>query len=305
MLILRANTDDLELVTGSAGDIEVHLSAMQVDASTPPVVQPLPNLGPLASITTATTTQIVDTSGITNGHSVNVKDCSIMNNSSSVSNAVEVRVNDGTNSTVIAGTQVTLLPKESLKLVENGVWIHYNSDGIPKGETVKKVYNASTASQGAGFSSDTYLTGSFVVFPKAPKVGTKYKLKFDVSKTAAGTATPIVTVRVGTAGTTADTARHTLTFNAGTAAADVGKFELDVVFRSVGGGTSAVTQCRADLAHSLSTTGIINTPGQVLQSTSGGFDSTVSGLGIGVSVNGGASASWTVQLVDAEVENVD
>jgi hypothetical protein len=52
------------------------------------------------------------------------------------------------------------------------------------------------------------------------------------------------------------------------------------------------------------TTGIVNLVGQAVAATSGGFDSTVAGLGIGVSLNGGTSASWTVTQVMAELENV-
>jgi predicted ester cyclase len=38
--------------------------------------------------------------------------------------------------------------------------------------------------------------------------------------------------------------------------------------------------------------------------TSGGFESTVSNSIIGISVNGGASAAWTVQIVQAELINL-
>lgn len=127
MLLLRANTDDLELVTSATADIEVHLSAMQIDGSTPPVVQPAPNLGPLASITTATTTQIVDTSGITSGHNVNIKHLNICNNHASTSCDVTVQVNDGTNTTVLC--KVTLLAGEELVFTQAGLWVHYDVNG--------------------------------------------------------------------------------------------------------------------------------------------------------------------------------
>jgi hypothetical protein len=155
MLLLRANTDDLELVTGAAAahDIEVHLSAMQADASTPPVVQPAPNLGPAASITSATTTQILDTSGITSGHIVNVKDCSIYNNHASNSCVVTVQVNDGTNVTV--KKKVTLLAGESLDLTQGGVWLHYDSNGA----VYPSVGNAaSQAEMEAGTATDKFVT---------------------------------------------------------------------------------------------------------------------------------------------------
>lgn len=302
MLLLRANIDDLQVITGEAGDIEPHVSAMIADNASPPALQAIPDLGPLASITTATTTTIVDTASITDEHSVNVKECSLRNNHASQQVNVTVQIADGTNTSTLA--KALLLSGEVL-LWDGDRWIHYDANMAeypPLANTVS--YNASSAAQGAGFATDTYLTGSYIKFPVAPKVGTKYKLRFDVTKTAAGTATPIITVRLGTAGTTADTARNTLTFNAGTAAVDAGVFELFVVFRAIGSGTSAITQARCALTKgATATTGIVNLVGQAVVNTSGGFDSTVASLGIGVSVNGGTSASWTVQCVDAELVN--
>lgn len=162
-------------------------------------------------------------------------------------------------------------------------------------------HNASTAQQGAGFAADTYLTNSNIAIPSGgPYVGTTYRLTFDVVKTAAGTATPIITVRYGTAGTTGDTSRASFTFGAGTAAVDTGQLEVICVFRTVGSGTSAIIQGRANLTSNLATTGLSNAI-KCVTNTGGGFDSTVANSIIGVSYNGGASASHTVQLVRAEL----
>lgn len=171
---------------------------------------------------------------------------------------------------------------------------------------LKAVYNQSVAQQGAGFATDTYLTGSSIAIPSgALKAGTRYHLIFDVSKTAAGTATPIITIRFGTAGSTADTALLTFTFLAQTAAADIGTFEVWATFRSVGSGTSAVLQGTAQVRHRLQITGLQNLVSTTLQVTSGGFNSTTANAIIGASVNGGASAAWTVQLVQAELTNIN
>jgi len=167
------------------------------------------------------------------------------------------------------------------------------------------LYNQSLTQQGAGFATDTYLTGSSIAIPNSSlQAGARYRLVFDVSKTAAGTATPIITIRVGTAGTTADTARLTFTFLAQTAVADIGTFEFWVTFRTVGSGTSAVIQGTGQVRHRLQITGLQNLVSTTLQVTSGGFDSTVSNLIIGASVNGGASAAWTVQMVQSELNNL-
>ena len=159
----------------------------------------------------------------------------------------------------------------------------------------------STASQ-AGFSSDTYLTGSALAFDIAPVVGTLYRCTFDVAKTGAGTAAPVIIVRFGTAGTTSDSARLTFTFPAQTADADVGTFDNRALFRTIGG--SGVLQGRASLTHTGGATGLLGlsvNPGPTLQVTSSGFDTAVAASIIGLSVNGGTSASWTAQLVEATV----
>jgi hypothetical protein len=167
------------------------------------------------------------------------------------------------------------------------------------------IYNQSLAQQGAGFATDTYLTGSSIAIPNGSlQAGARYRCIFNVVKTAAGTATPIINVRIGTAGTTADTSRGTLTHSAQTAVADEGTFEVFVTFRSVGSGTSAVIQSLSRLNHRLSVTGLGTGVGEPELATSAGFNSTTSGLIIGLSVNGGTSASWTVQLVQAELNNL-
>jgi hypothetical protein len=168
-------------------------------------------------------------------------------------------------------------------------------------------YNQSVTQQGPGFATDTYLTGSSIVIPDGSlRVGTRYYLVFNVTKTAAGTATPIINVRFGTNGSTADASRGTLTHTAGTSAADEGVYELWVTFRSVGPGTEAIVQTLGRFTHRLSVTGLTgsNAVSEPEIATSAGFDSTVSGSTLGVSINGGSSASWTVRLVQAKLENL-
>jgi hypothetical protein len=170
-------------------------------------------------------------------------------------------------------------------------------------DTMDTLPNGSTTSQ-TPFASDTYLVGSAIAIPSSAvlKVGTLYRCTFDVSKTAAGVAAAVIIVRFGTAGTTADAARLTFTFGAQSAATDTGMFDIYARFRVVG--VSAVLQGRCLLTHGASITGLNNLVSQTLQVTSGAFDSTVASSIIGVSVNGGASAAWTVQLVESALENI-
>jgi hypothetical protein len=163
--------------------------------------------------------------------------------------------------------------------------------------------NQSTSTPAAGFASDTYLAGSMVVMPSGgPEVGSTYRCVFSVSKTAVGTAAPVVTLRTGLTATTSDTSRIAFTFGAGTTAADVGIFEVIVSFRSVGTGTAAVLQGMARLTSNLAATGLSSTI-KAVATTSAGFDSTTAGTLMGLSYNGGTSAVHTVTMVRAELLN--
>lgn len=200
--------------------------------------------------------------------------------------------------TPAAGQAVIYVDSSSKKLSTK------NDAGIV--DTMDDITAYSVVAQGAGFATDTYLAGSAIPFlATSPRVGTQYQVTFDVSKTGAGTATPILIVRVGTLGTVVDAARLTFTFPAATAAADVGTFTVWAIFRTIG--ATGVMQGRANLIHDGGATGLTGLsvrPGPTLQVTSGAFDTTVANSIIGVSVNGGLNAAWTVQLVEAQALNL-
>ena len=165
--------------------------------------------------------------------------------------------------------------------------------------------NAAVAQVSGAYAVDTYLAGSGISVPAGNfRAGCQYACIFDMVKTGAGTATPIVYVRIGTAGTTADTARLTFTFGAGTAVIDTAVFEVLVSFYSVGSGTSAVVQGVVRARHNLATTGMFNNASSwiITLAASGGFDSSAA-TKIGVSFNGGTSFSGTNNLVHARLHN--
>jgi len=198
---------------------------------------------------------------------------------------------------------------EQVPVVQGGTSKAATIDQIITAAGGDEANNAATSTPAAGFASDTYLAGSGIDIPDGKvQAKTFYKCKFRVSKTAAGTATPIVTVRIGTAGTTADaTATIAFTFAAGSAAADTGIFELSVVFQSVGSGTSAVIEGVCELRkNTITAAGIVATAvGNIsLEGSSSGFNSTTSGLKIGVSVNGGTAAAWTITNVHSRLDNL-
>lgn len=164
-------------------------------------------------------------------------------------------------------------------------------------------YNASIATQGAGFSSDTYLTNSDIIIPSfGLQVGSQFKWLVSMSKTAASTATPIYSLRFGTLRTTSDTARLALTGPAQTAAADVGV--LTIIVRVTSIGASGVIQGSINIDHNGAATGFANNNASGVEATSSGFDMTAMNAGtyIGLSVNGGASASWTITQVLTEAK---
>lgn len=178
-----------------------------------------------------------------------------------------------------------------------------NADGSV--QTLAGIEGYSAANQ-TGFSSDTYLTGSSIAIPASlVQAGTMYYLCFDMTKTAAGTATAEVNVRFGTNGSTADTAELTFTFAAGTADADTGIFEVWAHFRSVGASGVLVGMCRC--THHLAVTGLVSTGASgtgIILVTSSAFDTTVANSILGVSFNGGASFSGINTVVQSRLVNV-
>jgi hypothetical protein len=183
-------------------------------------------------------------------------------------------------------------------------WSSINADGSVTNYPAL-VQAASVADVTGAYASDTYLAGSAVTIPTAGDwtVGETYVCTFDLTKTAAGTATLVLTLRMGTLGTVADAAILTLTFGAGTAAVDRGVFDVMVTFRTVGSGTSAVVQGLARCTHELAATGLISTGASgsgTIVGASAGFNSTTQ-TKIGLSVNGGTSFSGTNTIVQARV----
>src|SRR5438132_10763295 len=89
----------------------------------------------------------------------------------------------------------------------NKEWQSIDDGGNVK--TVRPLTNTgSTTTAGA----DIYLVGSNIsVPPQLVRVGSTFRWRLNVSKTAAGTAAPIYNIRVGTAGAIGDTARLTFT----------------------------------------------------------------------------------------------
>ena len=172
--------------------------------------------------------------------------------------------------------------------------------------------NNSTATQAMTAGTDVYLNGSVIPLPiggfKGPTVsgsqnGTLVTWTVTMSKTAAGTAASSFNIRVGTNGTTADTARCTA-FSTGTATAASDWATVTITALVTAGGSSTTLNCSGMLRHNLTTTGFSNAIGVTAYSTAASFDSTAAGTKIGLSLNAGASSVITVQQVQAVAINL-
>jgi hypothetical protein len=218
-----------------------------------------------------------------------------------------MRVTDITNTPtigVVPGYQGTTATQHEILAP---AWFGLAGDftNVPLGPSFNQLLKsaASPANQ-TGFAADTYLVGSAVPVPPAGFTnGMRYTCTFDMVKTAAGTATPIVVVRIGTLGTVSDAAILTFTFGAGTAAVDTGTVVVTAHFRIIGG--SAVLAGTCEIRHALAATGLTATgasgQGQIAV-VSSAFDATPSNTIIGVSFNGGASFAGTNTIVEAELK---
>jgi hypothetical protein len=202
----------------------------------------------------------------------------------------------GTPATPAAG-KVDVYPDSSTKQL---TYRNENGQSFSMGGEIRNQNTADVVANGA----DTYLTGSMISVPQhLLQVGTTIRWRFVMTKSAAGVAAPVWSVRVGTAGTVADVARLTFTSpSAQTAAIDAGFVDVVVVLRNTG--AAGVLAGGLTLQHNGNTVGLASIPCVVLQVTSAGFDTTVASLKIGVSVNPGASGVWTHQVVTAEAINL-
>jgi hypothetical protein len=134
------------------------------------------------------------------------------------------------------------------------------------------------------------------------KIGTILRWRFNLTKTAAGTASSTFDVRIGTAGTTADTAVLTFTKPAGTAAADEGEVQIWVVSRGPLT-ASGIFAGNFTLIHNLAATGHAVIPVVAVNAVSSAFDVTTANLIAGLSVTSGAADAITIQQLRAEIDN--
>lgn len=164
--------------------------------------------------------------------------------------------------------------------------------------------NYSVASQTPAATTATVLLGSAIAIPTGKlQIGTLLRWTFDVTKTAAGTASSTYVVQLGTAGTTADADILSFTKPAGTAAADCGRITIEAVVRGPLS-ASCVMAGHFNLVHNLAATGHAQIPSVDVTTVSSTFDATTAGLIATVACTTGASDAVTTELVIAEAFNL-
>jgi hypothetical protein len=286
-------TDKLQLTTSSTANIDVYSEWVDMDNTTKVVT---PGRGVL-KITTATTTDIVPAPA--SGSTRKVKRIAINNIHASASNGVSILYN--ANGTTYMIDSWTLLFGERVGYQEGRGFKVYDASGFEKTATSARTTGSAITAQIASHSADTYYLGMNVA--SRVQAGSWFRWTFRTNK-GGGTATPIYTIRYGTAGTVSDTARVTITGAAQTAVADEGYIMVEATFRAVGG--SAVLVGQVHLWHRLATTGLSVTASNVFATpvVSGTFDSTVANSIIGLSVNPGTSGAWVTDLVTLDTGNL-
>jgi hypothetical protein len=294
--LLTTSTDLLRVITGSAADLDCVVSYLEYTTAGPPV--PDAPDSQFTNITTATTTTILG-APTTGSDRRKIKAVSIVNTHASVSTTVRVIIERTGPVNWDLFNTVTLAPGTSLTFTEGTGWF-LNKAVVP---TLSS--GAATTAQIASHSADTYYLGMPITNQGVTRlqVGSMFRWKFRTNK-GGGTATPIYTIRVGTAGTTSDTARITMTGAAQTAVADEGWVEIDVGFRAVG--ASAVMVANHGLWHRLATTGLSVTASNVFMTpvVSAAFDATPTGSIISLTVNPGTAGAWVTDLVTLDASNL-
>ena len=172
--------------------------------------------------------------------------------------------------------------------------------------------NGATPAQSPAATTRTYITGTAIPINGTVTiggvtststlngivVGSVLRWHFNMTKTAAGSATSTIDIAFGTTGTTADTAIVSFTKPAGTAAGDEAFVDIEAVVKTIG--TSAVVIGEFRMIHNLAATGHAQIPCVVVSTTSGSFNISTATY-VGVCITTGASDAITISQVSGEL----
>lgn len=184
MVLLESSTDKLQIITASAGTINVYACFVDSDNSNPPVIQGSSDWTTnTATISTATTTDIVAVAGASKKR--NVKYLEVFNNHASVANVCTVQHTDGT--TVEPLWKGTLLPNECVVLDAIGGWTHYDSNMTPYSQV--PVGAVTVALMTADVTTSSTTPAALTTLTKALSPGTytfRYSLRYQAAATTTG-----------------------------------------------------------------------------------------------------------------------
>lgn len=162
--------------------------------------------------------------------------------------------------------------------------------------------NTDIAAQGSMTANTrAYITGSSIRCGKL-LVGTSFQWRVSLTKTAAGTGTTTFDIAVGTAGTTADTARLTFTGPTETGVADTMEAVIDAHVRVVGASGIIAGTCRT--ANSASAGAAAGYKSNMIYIASSTFDNTASNLYVGLCLTPGVADVTTLNRAKAIAWNV-
>lgn len=204
-------------------------------------------------------------------------------------------------------TAITAVSDTTRFLVSNG-----GADGVATGNQIpvymgNKVRKANTAIQSITAATLTKINGSDLLVPTDSQiaVGTVFQWQVLATKTAAGTAARTFHVRLGTAGTTADTAIATFTSAAGTAAVDAAYIEILAICISITSNV-ATFECSFSLSHNLASTGFATTGNQIVSpaGSTATLNISTASLIATLSVTSGSLEAITVRQVFAQAFNI-
>ena len=188
MLLLTSTTEKVQVITGSAGDVDVHASFVDATASTAPV----PDTQFQVGIVTSTTSVVVAAPAASTWR--NVQTLLIRNVHASVTNLVTVRVTDGTNNadvfaaSLAAGESIQYLDGVGFQVLANTGAVKTSQNqgaNATGGAQSSAVLAADVTNNNAVANTIADVTG--LSFPVTS--GKKYRFRFEIQYTAAATTT--------------------------------------------------------------------------------------------------------------------
>jgi len=164
------------------------------------------------------------------------------------------------------------------------------------------IENADTAAQGSVTAGTrTYLAGSSIQCGQL-LVGSRFRWVVSITKTAAGVANTNIDIAVGTAGTTADTARVTFTGATETAIADTATIVIDATVRVVS--ASGIIAGAYQVNNTATAGAAAGYKANAAYVVSAAFANNTNNLFIGLCITAGTADVTTVNFVNAMGWNI-